>query len=86
MAEHNIKSISQFIEIRFAIEKFNDIVKLIFMPTNKVDITKNNFKCSGKIISLKMEKSGFSLLASSKNEINFEIKDGKIIGIDEEIF
>lgn len=86
MTEYNIKNITRLIRFRFAVEKLNDIAELIVIPTSNVDITKNNFKCSGKIISLKMEKSGFSLLASSKNEINFEIKDGKIIGIDEEIY
>ncbi len=36
MAEHDIKSISQFIEIRFAIEKYNDIAKLLVILTNSV--------------------------------------------------
>ncbi len=85
MAEYDIKNITQLIRFRFAVDKLHDTAELIIIPTNKVDITEKNFKCVGRIESLIMVKSGFSLIASSPDTIHIEYRDEKIT-IQEELF
>lgn len=85
MTEYEIKNITKLIRFRFAVKKHDDIAELTIIPTENVDITQKNFKCVGRIESLRMLKSGFSLRASSPDTVHIEYKDEKIT-IEEGMF